>query len=324
MGRDGCAVIIYDAKAYASSEAEVNRAVLRLLPSLYLYDGILPNPLELPETPYDLWAVYPFECRPTISWEMLSDNAEARIAIDITDQFPGMDLYLTTVPMTLRNDSVDRLLRLWGVLWRGEPIQPEWRWGYQRPHLPYVHACADEIDVPKDAPLPHVIWNVEHWADNKDEHSFAEAALSTLAGLGVRTIFQTRADRGGPVTGIAERYGLETAVMVPPEEPDGVKDALWEQLAATQFAYLVSVPSLGMLSIPKALARGIPVVGAPAGRWSEWMSSPAQLTTYRAHPNLYEQARWQAYHTFSDDRAAGQFELAVLMARALRGEDRGR
>jgi hypothetical protein len=306
------AVVILDADAYASSESEINAAVLRLLPRMY--DEIVPNPVELPEEPYDLWAVMPFECAPVLPWETLSDNAQARVAIDMCDQFPGIDVYLTLTTTAPRNDTVDRLFGLWGVLWRGEPIHPRWRFGWQRPHLPYVHACSDDalLNEPR---LPHVVWNVEHWADNGEEHAFAAAAIPMLVGLGVQTVFQSRADRGGPVD--VESCGLTSVVLIPPQQPDGVGGAAWERLVATGIAYLVSVPSLGMLSIPKALACGIPVVAAPVGQWSDWMTLPRQLAAYR-DPGLYAQAREQAYHTFSDDRAVGQFRLALSMARALR------
>jgi len=230
-----------------------------------------------------------------------------------------MDVVLTIGQATRRNDPLDRLLALWAVMWHGEAIRPHWQWGWRRPHLPYVHACADGLKEWPGTPYPHVIWNVSSWKDNVEEHEYAAAAIPFLAELGVRVVFQARADRGGPVTtGVVEKHGLQNVVLVPPEQPDGVGGAKWDHLAGTQVAYLVSVPSLGMLSIEQALARGIPVVAAPAGRWAEWFTAPAQLPAYRADPGLYAQARRQAYSTFCDDRVVGQFELALSLARALR------
>lgn len=312
------AVLITRGEARASSEAETNAAVRRLLPRLY--PTVEENPEHAPcKGRYDLWSVLPFECHPKVPWERLYDGAVARVAIDCTDAHPAADVVLLTIKTARSNPSVDRLLQLWGVEWRGQRVNPRWHWGWTKPHLPYVHACADGLAIPEDAPYAHAVWNVEHWCDNPDQHAYAVAAIPALAEMGVKIIYLTRCERGGvPPLDDIEDLGISVGVLSAPEQPKHVSDGHYAALFDAAAAYLVSVPSIGMISIEKALARGIPVVGAPTNRWSEWFTAPDALRAFAQERDLYAKARERHYHLFSDDAAVGQFELARELARIVR------
>src|SRR3990167_10658370 len=107
------AVFVYQHQWAACSEAEINASVRRVLGTLY--EVIIPNPATAPEPPYDLWAVFPYTAPHETPLRDMLDAADAAVAIDINDTYPGVDFYLTTVdPRIADNPPVRNLLNCWG------------------------------------------------------------------------------------------------------------------------------------------------------------------------------------------------------------------
>ena len=308
------AIVLTDPTATASSESQINAAVCdRLLPKLYR--SVLVNPARMPRarTRFDLWSIFPWRCDPPIPWREITDRAEARIAIDLVDQMPGHDVYMTTLRQAETNITIDRLLGLWAVDWGGELVKPSWRPTWTKPHIPFFLPCST-VTVPADHPRNYAFWNVQHWSDRRDEHAVALAALPTLKTLGVEMVFVTRWDRGGvPFDDLADS-GLEFCALEP-ATPAEQFDALF----ARSFAYLVSVPSVGMFSVDRALAQGIPVIGAPTHRWGEWFSTPEQLAPYRTDSTLYALRAAADEYLFGETTALAHMDMARRLARHLRG-----
>lgn len=311
------AVVLTDAAAVASSESEINAAVcLRLLPKLY--PTVLVNPERLPRkrTRFDLWSIFPWRCHPPLPWREITARADARIAIDVVDQMPGHDVFMLTNGRADSNPTLDRLLNLWSAPWGDTTIRPTWRAEYTKPHLPFILPCAP-MDVPAEHPRKHVMWNVQHWSDNRAEHAVAVAALPMLKRLGVEMVFLTRWDRGGvPFDDLvdAELTYCALDLLKPAREYEG--------LFATAFAYLISVPAVGMYSVERALVQGVPVIGAPTHRWSTWFTPPSQLPAYRADPMLYAVGAGVAEeYRFSEAAAVAQMEMACRLGHQLRGRD---
>ena len=245
----------------------------------------------------------------------MTDRAHARIAIDAVDQMPGHDVVMTVHRTDATNVTIDRTLALWNARWGEDLITPRWRYGWRKPHVPFIYPAPPAAQVPEDHPRRHVMWNVQHWSDRREEHAVVVEALSTLKRLGVEMVFLSRWYRGGIPMDDLNVAGLMFRPMNVPTPA-----AEYDCLFAGQFAYLVSVPSVGQLSIEKALAWGIPIVGAPTHRWSEWFSHPEQLAAYRADPTLYERAAEMHSYLFGEQAALAHMDMARRIATHVRGQ----
>ena len=316
MMRARTAIVLTDPQMALSSEASINEAVTcRLLPQMY--QRVLHNPDGLPRAGFrwDLWSIFPWRCLPPVGWREMTSAAQARIAIDAVDQMPGHDVVMTVHRTDPQNPTVDATLQFWNAQWGDELILPRWRYGWRKPHIPFIYPEVPPPAVPADHPRRHVIWAVQHWPDRREEHAAAVEALPILKQLGVEIVFLARWDRGGVPIDDLNVAGMMFRPMDVPTQA-----AEYNALFASQFAYLVSVPSVGGLSVEQALAWGIPIVGAPTHRWSEWFSDPAQLAAYRADPTLYGRAAEMHRHLFGEATALAHMELAREIAQHVRGQ----
>lgn len=314
------AVLVYQHQWRACSEEEVNVAVSRILDGLY--DVIILNPATAPEPPYDLWVLFPYTSPNETPLDVMIAAADAAVAIDIDDSYPGVDFYLTTVdPMLVPNVPVTNLLNCWGVTWHGQPM---------RPQLPYIHACSDAVPPWTPFERKHVVWNVEHWYLCPEQEIEAEKCVDGLREIGIERIWLLRTDRGGIPATLhdltegdvgdevpAAQRGIDLRIVQWPQPAD-----TFEAMMMTAYAYVVSAPCVSMLSIDIMLARGIPVVGARSHRFSSLFTDVESLPEYRDHPELYELRRQAVQPLFSDEMARGSMVVAIEQARAMRARRR--
>ena len=318
MSKPSIAVILHVPALQRCSEEDVFEALFRYC--TLDYEEVRVNPKRVPTRLFDLWVSYPFGGLQEPARWLDPPSLRASIAIDITAAYEGFDYHLAAVdPRPPDNPPVARLLNMW---------QTNWNTGAERPYMPLVLPFRyPYTDQDPEAPRDYAVWNVQAHTDERVQSEVAERAAHVLLDCGIRKLMLLRADRTGVMPTWVEEFdrmneldfGLQIrgAAISAITVEDGPASAFDEMMAGA-FCFMVSAASLAQLSIDKALAYGVPVVGDPSlHRHGEWFTRPEELPLYVGNENLYRLRR-ESLAMFDEARAHSVLRLARELGAARR------
>lgn len=306
-------VLLHDAGFEHCSEADMVRSMRIVLDAVHGGGLVYENPIEPPTEQYTVWAIMPrFQLR-IMGWVKASrwdPRCVAALALDVDDGCEGLfDFYLTTVDNTRPSHSfLDSYLKHLGGEW---PEQQRWPW------MPYLHHIpeADIAEaVPDDeAPRHYVLWNAEQHGVSEGEGAYAETILPMLKTLGIHRVVMAHRNRSGQIGSIEDDPWFYVE-----ELPTDCGAEQYHRVLARAAAYVVSAPSLQMLSIERALAFGVPIYAARKGRWAEHFSHASEIRAMYADRELYAMRRWAWSEHFGLGAACARVGQAMCMAQQLR------